>query len=107
MDIGRLDCRITISARTVLEDDLGGETETWAPLASVWANYRPGSGTERRAAAQDHAIEVASFIVRWAPPIAQVGPLTHRVEFNGNWDIESAVQFERRRWLSIVATRAA
>lgn len=44
--IGRMDERITLRRVTRTQDDLGGTVETWADLATVWAQVRASSGRE-------------------------------------------------------------
>lgn len=43
---GRLDQRITIQQKTVARGALGGHAETWADLATIWAETRDMTGRE-------------------------------------------------------------
>lgn len=43
---GRLDRRVQIQAPTVTRGELGGAEETWATLATVWAQVRTLNGKE-------------------------------------------------------------
>lgn len=43
---GNLDQRVRIQHKTVVRDDIGGHTETWADLATVWAEVRPMTGKQ-------------------------------------------------------------
>ena len=60
---GRRNKRIRIEARTVAEDDYGGEAEAWAVYARPWASVYYGSGAEQREAAQQGGSQAASFEV--------------------------------------------
>lgn len=48
--IGAMRHRITIEAVTRSGDGGGGATETWTPVADVWAAIEPVTGTETAAA---------------------------------------------------------
>lgn len=43
---GRLDQKITIQRFTTVDDDMGGQEETWGDLFNAWAMVRPSSGRE-------------------------------------------------------------
>lgn len=43
---GRLDRRVTLQTPTTSVGTLGGHSESWATLATVWANVRDLSGRE-------------------------------------------------------------
>jgi len=62
---GRLDQRITIETKAVARNSIGEETETWSPLATVWASYRPVRVDERLAGAQMQAEFDAVFRIRY------------------------------------------
>jgi SPP1 family predicted phage head-tail adaptor len=53
----------------------GSPTETWSTLATVWANVKPITGTERNAAQQWIAREQTQFTVRWSDDVANFSPL--------------------------------
>ncbi len=61
MRSGRLDRRITLQRKTVVENSYGEPIETWVDLATVWAEYLPTGGVERYAATQ----MVAEADTRW------------------------------------------
>ena len=46
LSAGRLDQRVTLQQKTVARGALGGHQETWATLATVWAESRDMSGKE-------------------------------------------------------------
>jgi head-tail adaptor len=60
-DPGVRDTLVTIQRGTPTSDDYGGETMSWADLATAYARVRFGSGEERREAAQERAVQAATF----------------------------------------------
>ncbi|OAN53892.1 hypothetical protein A6A04_13450 [Paramagnetospirillum marisnigri] len=98
MDAGRLDRRVTIQALTTSSDALGGVTETWADLATVWAQFLPGAGKEAYSAAAVHAEAQARFRIRWRSDVTTV----HRVIYDGKaWDILAVDEIGRREGLEL------
>ena len=96
MKAGPRDERILIQTKTTTEDDYGGEVETWTDYAAEFAEYKPGTGQERREAAQESASLVATFRVLDNPKTRSVAPGTHRISYDGAfWDITSAVRLGR------------
>lgn len=47
MEAGKLRHRISIESPVPSSDLQGGETISWLPLRSIWANVRPVRGTEK------------------------------------------------------------
>lgn len=45
--IGNLRHRITIEQRTLASDGMGGSTETWSTLATLWAKVEPKSAKHK------------------------------------------------------------
>ena len=45
-DFGRYKERIVLQQKTLSANDIGEQVESWATLATVWANVRPMSGRE-------------------------------------------------------------
>lgn len=46
MNIGKMDRQIVLQRKTTVKDSIGYPVETWATLATVWADVRPVSGRE-------------------------------------------------------------
>lgn len=88
IEAGDLDRRITIERATTTTDDFGADTQTWAPLATVWASYKPISDSERMRAAEVGATITARFQIRWGHDV----------------DVEDRLIFEGRV-MSIVAVK--
>ena len=96
MKAGPRDQRITIQRKTATEDPYGGEVETWTNHAQEFAEYKPGTGQERRQAAQESASLVATFRVLDNPKTREVTPGQFRISYDGAaWDITSAVRLGR------------
>ncbi|ARC87136.1 phage head closure protein [Rhodovulum sp. MB263] len=47
LTVTALDQRVTIERVSRAPDGMGGATETWAPIATVWAQILPVRGTEK------------------------------------------------------------
>lgn len=95
---GSLDRRIVIQALTVTQDDFGGAVEAWATLATVWAQWLPGAGSERFTAASVYAEAQGRFRTRWRSDVTTL----HRVTWDGKeWDILDVVEIGRREGLEI------
>jgi len=63
LSAGQLNERVTFQSVSRTKGDMGGQVETWADHATVWANVRQPSSRELVAAAQmqstmDHVITV-------------------------------------------------
>lgn len=52
---GPLRRRITIERRSDLDDDSGGQEETWTPIGGAWVAATPVGGTESLVAGAQHA----------------------------------------------------
>lgn len=103
MTAGRRDRKIIIERGTPTSDDYGGETISWATLATAWADIRYGTGQERREAAQESAQVAATFQVLANTETRDIAT-TDRINFEGIWDIVSAVP-NRRKFIDITAIR--
>lgn len=79
MRAGKLDRRITIRRATTAANDFGEEIETWADVATVWAQQRPNRGGERFAAQQMVGTKVLTFQIRYRSDVTN----RDRVVYNG------------------------
>lgn len=105
MDPGKRDQLITIQRATVVVDDYGGETPTWAEYAQAWAQVRRGTGQERREAAQEAGAQSATFVTDWNPTLEAV-QITDRITYRGDdWDITD-VALDANREIQFTATRS-
>lgn len=106
MKAGLRDTLVVIEHKTATEDDYGGEEDTWTEFAQEYAEYKPGTGAERREAAQQQASLVATFRVLSNDKTRAVTPGEYRLSFEGTWDIRSSVRLGRDG-IEITAVRAA
>jgi SPP1 family predicted phage head-tail adaptor len=98
MRAGALDRRITIQALTVSQGATGGVVETWADLATVWAQWLPGAGNEKFVAPAVYAEASGRFRVRYRPGVTA----RNRVLYNGiEWDIIDIQEVGRRDGLDL------
>lgn len=107
MRAGKLDRRVTILRATVTTDDFGGETATWADLATVAAEKLPVRDAERVAAAQTGASVTDRFRIRWSQAVSG---LTTRDQLSCDgrlYDIVAIKEIGRREGLEITATAKA
>lgn len=77
MQAGRLDQRVTIERATITQDDWGQVTETWAPLATVWAAVEPLNGREFIAAASVQSEVTTRMRLRYRNDLASTDRITH------------------------------
>jgi SPP1 family predicted phage head-tail adaptor len=77
MDAGRLNQRITIKSKSVTRDTHGGETITWATVATVWAAVLPIRGREYVALKDSGAEVTTRFLIRYRAGITPAMQITH------------------------------
>ena len=101
---GRLDRRIVIEQSTPAQDTAGQPIDSWAELATVWAEVVPVGGSEVFQAKQFGAETVKKFRIRWR------GDVTTKMRVvydSNNYDIADVAEdrrFERRQFEIITAT---
>lgn len=66
---GRLNQRVILQRKSVVRDDMGGETVTWTDAATVWAEIRPLRGRDLVAAQQAQSEVTARITVRRRPDV--------------------------------------
>lgn len=104
---GRKDTEIEFQAATVVQDDYGEETSTWAALGIEWAHINWGRGDERRQSAMEQGSQSATFTVN-DNPMTRAVTLKDRIVLDGqNWDITSNVPGKEAGDRDITAVRAA
>lgn len=107
MQGGRLDVRIDIRRATTTANAFNEPIETWATLATVWAEAKPVLDSERLQAGQTIAQRQYRFTIRWSSVVADVNP-RDRILYDGReYDIEGVKDLERNRWREITATARA
>lgn len=104
MRSGRLDRRVTIQTLTTTRDAFGQPIETWAELATVWAQRENAGVVERFQANQRFASAEVVFRIRWYPWAEGIDPKTNRAAFEGRtYNILGTEEIGRKEGLHIVA----
>lgn len=102
-----LDRRITIQRKSVTQNGLGEEIETWSDLVTVWASRRRASARETLAAAEVTAAITDVFEIRYGSLWSDLSPLD-RLTFEGReYDIASVDEIDRRDGFRIAAVARA
>jgi SPP1 family predicted phage head-tail adaptor len=93
--------RITIERATKTPDGAGGSTQTWIPIATVWADVKPVSGNERYQSMRVEADVSHTILTRYRSDILP----SDRAIFDGRqMQIKSVINIEERnRYLEIKA----
>ena len=81
-------------------DPFGG---LWATTAEVWAQRMDRSALERYVSATDLATVDAAFLIRYREDVTTAWRILD--DRSNIWDIEGALETERRRWLLVTAKR--
>jgi len=99
MQIGKLDRRVTIESVTLAADGYGGQVETWALLATVWAQVVPLTGRELFQAQQVNAEAEARFRIRWRSDVTP----KMRIKHDGDtYEVLYVAEIGRREGLDIM-----
>ena len=103
MRAGKLRERVTIQQKTLVSDGMGGQSETWATLATVWAAVKPNIAGAREAmtgaAGQVQARTVYEVRIRYRDDI----DAKMRVLWRGNTlEIESVSDPDQRQSESVL-----
>lgn len=108
MEPSKLDRRITIQRKTVVQNGLGEDVETWTDMATVSASKRDVSDGERVAAAEVSATITTRFQIRWSRNVQDINPGGHRVLFGERlYDISAVKEIGRREGIEITAAARA
>ncbi len=70
MQAGKLDRQIVILSYTETTDNFGGISETYVPLATVWAEVLPLRGIEKFAAQQANSETITKFRIRYRADVS-------------------------------------
>lgn len=92
IDPGQRDVLVIVERRGADTDD--GYTKqpgAWAEYARGWARVRYGSSSERREAAQERAIQAATFEFAWTPKLEAVRTTDRLIALGSAWDIASRI----------------
>jgi SPP1 family predicted phage head-tail adaptor len=104
---GRMDRRLVIQRATTSRNDLNEPIESWANLATVYANRRDASAGEAYKAQEVGAELTCRFTVRYSSVLAAVTP-TDRILYAGRlYNITGLRETKRNRWIEIDAVARA
>lgn len=104
MRAGRLDRKITILERVIEKNSFGEHVASYDSLATVCAEAKPASGSERYVAQQFVAEITHIFTIRYRNDVT---PL-NRIRFDGrDFDILAVLEIGRREGLAINAKARA
>jgi SPP1 family predicted phage head-tail adaptor len=93
MRAGALDRRIALQRATTAPNSFNEPVETWADLATVWAQQRPDRGAERFAAQEIVGRAVMTFHIRYRTDVR----ITDRILYQGRiWNILDVREVGRR-----------
>lgn len=101
MRAGRMDRRIVLQSVSRTQDAAGEPIETWAALATVWADVSPIRGNERFVDNQEKAERTTRFRIRHRSDITA----DNRISYGGNiYDIEAVMELGREEGLEILTS---
>ena len=99
MKIGSLQHRVALQQKTVNEDAIKQQSESWTDMSTMWARIEPLSGREYFAARQENAEITAKITIRYRPGINT----DLRIVFDGRiFEVLSVVNPEERCKLLIL-----
>ncbi len=101
---GALDRRVTLRAKSLANDASGQAIETWADLATVWAEKRDLRGREYLAAQAVNAEVETLFRIRWRSDVTPANRLTYDGK---DYDIAAVAEIGRREGLELRCTARA
>lgn len=100
---GKRDTRIELqrqeAARNAWNEDVGA----WTTFAKAMARVSYGRADERRSAAMEQGVEVATFTIPDTPSTRQLQPRDRLLAKGRAWDVTSVVPRDRRE-IEITAT---
>ena len=105
MTAGMLKSSITIERKTRTADGMGGYTDTWSDLATVWAKWSGVGGSEKWQAMRVSPVNRFKAIIRFkgdadgAPYYSAADRVTYR---GREFDIESVIDMDdAQTWLEL------
>lgn len=98
---GKLNRRITIQGKSIVQDDVGAEIVTWGDVATVWAELLTLRGSERYALQQFVGHALQTFRIRWSSTVAVI-TTEHRISYDGRtFDITDVREIGLREGIEI------
>lgn len=105
MRFGSMDSRVAIQRATLTTNAYGERAESWATIATVWAEvqYKVGGG-ENVQSDQVMSEQRVHFIIRYSSDVSDLKP-SDRVSYKSNtYQIEGVQEIGRQEGLRIVTT---
>lgn len=100
---GRRDTRVELQRRSTARDAWNEETDAWSTFARAMARVSHGRAEERREAAMEQGLEVATYTILASPATRQVAARDRLLVKGRAWDVTSVVRHGRSE-LEITAT---
>lgn len=101
--IGQADQRVTLQRKATTADGIGGQTEAWAGIGTVWAKVTPRIGREAMEGGRMNASAMATFTIRYRADLTELDRLIWRGEA---WNIRRIMRVSGRGlWLDVDAER--
>lgn len=97
------DTRIELQRQAAGRNDWNEDVGAWVTFAKALARVGYGRADERRAAAMEQGVEVATFTIPDTPGTRQLQPRDRLLVKGRAWDVTSVVPMDRRE-LAITAT---
>jgi SPP1 family predicted phage head-tail adaptor len=105
MNAGRLDTRITLQEPTTSRDDFGQSTQTFAGVASVWAQRRDISAKETTESDQRVASTRTEWTIRWRSDVRETWRVVLKTGRTDTWEIVGILELGRREGLRLICER--
>jgi SPP1 family predicted phage head-tail adaptor len=96
--IGKLDNRITIQRRNVVQNTRGEDVEGWTDFAEVWAEKRVTADDEAFRAQQRLSTQGVNFRIRYRKGIS---PQMRVLCDGATWKVLGVAEINRREWLDL------
>jgi SPP1 family predicted phage head-tail adaptor len=77
MQAGKLNCRVTVQQKTLVQDSSGSWTETWTDLFEVWAEIKPYSGREYQLGGETQSTVNSTVRIRFMKGITSAMRFKH------------------------------
>jgi SPP1 family predicted phage head-tail adaptor len=102
MNIGNMDRRIALQSASLSTNNYGEREQTWSTYATVWAQLKYRTGSEKVQDDQVSSTEGATFNIRYSTDTS-AAKASDRVVYNGeNYEILHIQELGRREGLSLV-----
>lgn len=102
MNVGNMDRRIQLQAATLTANAYGQKVASWATYATVWAQLKYTSGSEKVEDDQVSSTIKAQFTIRYSTDTAPA-KASDRVVYNGdNYEVLYVQEVGRREGINLI-----